>query len=96
MKASCPAPDSALRDRASEQGAEYRRPERPPAIPPASQRRARDALGRREHDADDQPGFEHFAEDDEQAGEHGLSPSLVSTAISVPVALVGVIVVEEA
>ena len=42
-----------------------------PAADPAIA--VRDRAGDREHDADDQSGFEHLAEDDDEGGEHGIS-----------------------
>ena len=39
----------------------------------------RDRAGHREHDADDQSGFEHLAEDDDECGEHGASAYFTTT-----------------
>ena len=47
---------------------------------------AGETLGRGEHDTDDEAGFEDFAEDDEEACEHGYGDAV---AVTVPDALLG-------
>ena len=48
--------------------------------------RPANALGRGEHDTDDEARFEDFAEDDEEACEHGYGDAV---AVTVPDALLG-------
>ena len=70
MNTSCPAPSKAL-DSAAAKAATRLAPATPAgdaAGDPAAA--AEDALGRRQHDADDQAGLHRLAEDDDQADEH--------------------------
>ena len=75
VKSSCPRPSNASVDRAANTATTPTRDagHHTERDGPAA---ARHAARRRQHDADDQAGFQHLAENDDECSQHGATPTI--------------------
>ena len=81
LNSSWPAPSNSAPSSPAK-AATTQAPARPPSTPPATHRLRRGTPRRGQHDADDQPGLDDLAEDDESVASIGYSATITPLAVS--------------